>query len=37
MVLRLLLACFALEKEKNLDEKSREGVAGVTGMGLDGC
>ena len=25
MVLRLLLACFALEKEKNLDEKSKEG------------
>ena len=25
MALRLLLACFASEKEKNLDEKSREG------------
>ena len=37
MVLHLFLACFALEKEKNLNEKRREGVAGARGMGLDGC
>ena len=33
MIFRLLLACFALEKEKDLDEGSRERAAGVKGMG----
>lgn len=37
MVLRLLLACFASEKEKDHDGESRKRVAGVKGMGLDGC
>ena len=33
MILRVLLACFALGKEKDLNEESREGVASVKGMG----
>ena len=37
MVLRLLLACLSLEKEKDLDEESRERDAGDKRMGLDGC
>ena len=37
MVLHLLLACFSLEKEKDLNKKSREREAGAKGIGLDGC
>ena len=33
MMLRVLLACFVLEREKDLDEESRKGVASVKGMG----
>ena len=36
MSLRLLLACFALEKEEDHDEEGRK-RGGCVGMGLDGC
>ena len=37
MVLRLVLACFALEKGRDLDDDGRESEAGEKGLGLDGC
>jgi hypothetical protein len=37
MILRFLLGCFVLEKEKDLDEENGGGGGECEGDGLDGC